>query len=365
MSRRLTTEIRRGQIARATLTLLANTPVDRITTRQVARELGISQPALFRHFRSRDEIFAAVVAHTRSELEGLAAEILHRKSAPLESLAALMRGLAAYAVENPGMPRLLFDDLGRGESSKYHQPLAQLVGLQRSLVAELVRQAQQAGDANAAADPDAAATLLVATLQGLLLRWQWSGRTAPLARDIEAMLSAWVAALQAGTPATDGVMEPAEPSVPGAATPALLALDVRPLLAAGDEPLDEILAQLRRLLPDGVLKLLAPFRPTPLLGLLAARDYRVEVREFAADCWGVEVLGSDAPVIEDLCGLPAPEPLERILAATADLAAGACYAARTPRHPHLLLPHLEERGLCYQVHDEPDGTALIHVRRPL
>jgi hypothetical protein len=89
------------------------------------------------------------------------------------------------------------------------------------------------------------------------------------------------------------------------------------------------------------------------------------VHEFAADTWGVEVLGPDAPPIEDLRGLPAPEPLERILAATADLAAGATYAARTPRHPRLLLPHLEARGLRYQVHDEPDGTALVHVRRPL
>jgi len=54
----------------------------------------------------------------------------------------------------------------------------------------------------------------------------------------------------------------------------------------------------------------------------------------------------------------------RILIATAKLAPGASYTARTPRHPRMLLPRLAERGLAFEVYDEPDGSALVHVRRP-
>ena len=50
--------------------------------------------------------------------------------------------------------------------------------------------------------------------------------------------------------------------------------------------------------------------------------------------------------------------------ATAELAPGESYAARTPRHPRLLLPRLAERGLAFEVYDEPDGSALVHVRKP-
>ena len=45
MSRRLASDARRSQIVPSALALLADTPVDRITTRQLAHELGISQPA--------------------------------------------------------------------------------------------------------------------------------------------------------------------------------------------------------------------------------------------------------------------------------------------------------------------------------
>lgn len=365
MSARLSRETRRGQIVSCTLALLADTPIDRITTRQVARELGISQPALFRHFRSRDEIFEAVVRHARAELEQLAAEALGRGEAPLDAISALIGALVGYVAEHPGMPRLLFYDAGASAAASYHGPLAQLVAMQRSLATELLRQAQRAGALDARVDAARAAGILLAALQGLLLQWQLSERTLPLAAETDAMLAFWRAGLATGEPARAGDAAPAE-ATPAARedAPALVGLAVQPILEAGREPLAEILAALQRLPDDGMLKIVAPFRPAPLLALLADGEHRTECRELEGGSFGVEVLAPEAPCPEDLRELEAPEPLERILVATAALAPGASYAARTPRHPRMLLPRLAERGLAFEVYDEPDGSALVHVRRP-
>lgn len=365
MPRRLPREARRNQIVERTLALLADTPIDRITTRQVARELGISQPALFRHFRSRDAIFEAVVLHARGNLEQLAARVLGRCEPPLESIAALIRELIAFVVEHPGMPRLLFHDVGSNPTASYHSQLAQIVTLQCSLATELVRQAQRAGAVDSGVDPVRAASLLIASLQGLLLQWQLAGREKPLDVEADAMLAFWRSALEAGQPARSPD-EAAHDPEPGAEAdrPALVALDVRPLIEAGREPLDEILRALRSLTDDGVLKLIAPFRPTPLLSLLVTGDQRALCRELEPGCWGVEILAPGAPTPEDLTDLEAPGPLERILIATAELAAGDSYIARTPRHPRMLMPRLAERGLTFEVYDEPDGSALIHIRKP-
>ena len=47
MFRRLSSDARRSQIVQSTLALLADTPIDRITPRQVARALGISRTQLY------------------------------------------------------------------------------------------------------------------------------------------------------------------------------------------------------------------------------------------------------------------------------------------------------------------------------
>jgi uncharacterized protein (DUF2249 family) len=51
------------------------------------------------------------------------------------------------------------------------------------------------------------------------------------------------------------------------------ALDVRPLLAQGEEPFEAIMEAVAGLPPDGVLELTAPFAPVPLYGVLAERGF--------------------------------------------------------------------------------------------
>ncbi len=76
------------------------------------------------------------------------------------------------------------------------------------------------------------------------------------------------------------------------------------------------------------------------------------------------VASDDEGSILDLRDLPAPEPLERVLEACGRLEPGDSLRARTPRFPRMLLPHLERRGLRFEVEEEPDGSALVRIWRP-
>lgn len=52
-----------------------------------------------------------------------------------------------------------------------------------------------------------------------------------------------------------------------------VALDVRPVLARGEEPFDMIMQAAARVEPGGTLLLTAPFEPVPLYGVLARRGF--------------------------------------------------------------------------------------------
>lgn len=331
-TRRASTDDRRDQILRATLDLLATTPLDRVTTRQIATRVGVSQPALFRHFEDRDAIVAAAVAWTRGELEGLVARVLTEDAPALDRAEALARGLGEHAVRYPGLPRLLFADAARGEGEGLGASLRHLVALQRGLVAELVRDAARAGDVPAEVDADRAGTLFVAGLQGLLLQWQMTGgRAAP---DVDALVRHWRAGLAAGEPRAretgaagprsaptptppspdQAVAVPAEP--PAKRTPRppgpVVPLDARALIARGVDPLEDILAAVRVLPAGATLRVVAPFRPTPLLALLRSRGWMVEATPLHDGDWQVDVHeapprpGAAATAAVDAAVAPAP-----------------------------------------------------------
>jgi uncharacterized protein (DUF2249 family) len=237
----------------------------------------------------------------------------------------------------------------------------QLYSMQTSLVAELVRQGQREGDFDSSLDARDAATLFVGFIQSATSRRRLEASAEPLELEGRRLFELWLRGVRAHGPPRVSVrsLEPGAPRSDG-----LVVLDVRPLLSQGIDPLENVLSAVEAVGPGGVVKLSVPFRPAPLIALLSARGHRLRDEQCGPRLWTLEIIVGGRPLPEDLRSLEAPEPLERVLEACGGLAEGSVYLARLPRNPTLLVPHLRQRGLGFQVHEEADGTAFLRVYRP-
>lgn len=72
-----------------------------------------------------------------------------------------------------------------------------------------------------------------------------------------------------------------------AAQPRTQRLDVRPLLARGDNVLAAIRQVVDRLQPAQRLEVTAPFLPSPLIERLGSEGFRSEVKQAGAGVWTV------------------------------------------------------------------------------
>lgn len=357
--RRAKTDVRRQQIVETTLALLADSPLDQLSTRQIAKGLGISQPALFRHFASRDALLLSVIEDSTGRLGQLVEAVVQSQGGALDKLAALGAALLRHLDAHPGLPRLLFANVAAGEGPIF-DALRRLYSMQSSLVTELIRDGQRSGEIDPAIDARDAATLFVGALQSATLLRRLEGRAEPLESQGRRLIAIWLRGVRATTKPPS--LTPAVASQPARAD-GLRGLDVRPLLARGVDPLEQILQTVDEVGPSGVVKIIAPFRPAPLIALLTGRGHAVREEQLGPREFTLEVIVGGGPEPEDLRDLEPPEPLERVLVRASALPPGAAYLARLPRHPRLLLPRLVERGLDHQVFDEPDGTALIRISR--
>ena len=353
---------RRRQIVEATLGLLASTPIERLTTRDIAEVVGVSQPALFRHFTTRDDLLAAAVDTIREELGNAVACLLSDVKCPLDRAERLFHLLYVTASERPGLVRLLLADTATGEGTEYRAALDYLSSLQEELVTTLVREARDHGELPSTLDCREAARVFVALAQGTLISRLRYANTPARQLSPHVAFRCWRAALNPGEPKREATTPVSQP--PAAAMRRLDALDVRPILADGDDPLGHIRQRLAGLADDGVLLLTAPFEPRPLIHLLGDRGYRMQLEQRRPGVYSLLVSTSGAPELVDLSDLPAPEPLERALEETAQMDRGQARLFRVPQHPNLLLPRLSERGLSHEVALYEDGAALVHVRRP-
>ena len=111
----LPAEQRRAQTVAAFVELAAEqNPVD-ITTTAIARHMGVTQGALFKHFPTKDAILQAVMEWVSERILARVDAAARGAPSPLAAIEAIFLAHAEFVAEHPGVPRMLFGELQRAE----------------------------------------------------------------------------------------------------------------------------------------------------------------------------------------------------------------------------------------------------------
>jgi uncharacterized protein (DUF2249 family) len=159
-------------------------------------------------------------------------------------------------------------------------------------------------------------------------------------------------------------------------------LDVRPILAAGEDPFAKIMAVVSRLAPGAVLVLDAPFDPAPLRRVLIGKGFAEHAECLAPDHWRVyfrkaakeaeartPVAGAarlwreDGIAHIDVRGLNPPEPMLAILRLLEQPDCGAMVIVHHEREPMFLYPELDERGWQHELVAGDPGEVRLALTR--
>lgn len=163
---------------------------DALTLRAIARQAGITAPAIYAHFADREEILRTVVIRTFGELAATLVAQADRENGPRQRLFAVCRAYLDFAAGRPHHYRVLFER-HRVAAEQVDQPpgrpdVGSMVGADAfGVLLEAVRACIEAG-ASSATSPEAAATRIwiglhgQATLRASLPWFPWPARDALL-----------------------------------------------------------------------------------------------------------------------------------------------------------------------------------------
>jgi len=176
-ARRLPTETRQAEIVAAALQLARETSPPLITTAEIAAVVGVSQGAVFRHFASKDAIWAAVMQWVRTQLLAALGAAAAGATQPLQALEAVFKAHLRFVVAHPGVPRIIFHELQSPQETAIRQEVRNLLQAYRQLLLRLLDEAARRGELAPGVDRDAAATLFLGTVQGLVMQSMSASRS--------------------------------------------------------------------------------------------------------------------------------------------------------------------------------------------
>ncbi len=166
---------RRQQILEALAQELEKSPGQRITTAGLARAVGVSEAALYRHFPSKARMFEGLIDFIEDSVFGLVNRILQEESRMQLRCEKILLLILGFSARNAGISRLLAGDALVGETERLRQRMNQFYERLETQLKQVLREGEMNGELSASVPVGPLANLLMAQAEGRIQQFVRSG----------------------------------------------------------------------------------------------------------------------------------------------------------------------------------------------
>ncbi len=168
--KKIPAEERRNITVEAVIDLAGSSNPDSITTAAIAKHMKLTQGAIFRHFPNKDAIWTAVMKWLAKTLMARIDRAAKDMTSPTEKMEAMFLAHIAFVADHPGAPRMLFGELQGARQTPAKRLAQSIMKHYAARLRDMVSSGKDCGELRDDLDVDAAATLFIGTIQGLVMQ---------------------------------------------------------------------------------------------------------------------------------------------------------------------------------------------------
>jgi TetR/AcrR family transcriptional regulator len=157
---------RKDQILQALAIMLEETPGGRITTSGLAKQVGVSEAALYRHFPSKAKMFDGLIEFIEDTIFSRISMILNDEPTTIGKCGQSIFLLLTFAERNPGITRILTGDPLAGETDRLRIRVAQFFERFETQLRQVLRESELREGTRPQLETQAAANLMMAAAEG-------------------------------------------------------------------------------------------------------------------------------------------------------------------------------------------------------
>jgi len=164
---------RQQQIMMEAVKLIASGGIQNLTMKNIAEAVGVSEPALYRHFKSKNDILKLIIQTLK---QGSRQALDSGQSGWM-----LIRGTLQQHVEQftrtPGFAAIIFSEEIFSAENELSQEIVNLMQSTLAQFESMIKAAQEQGDIRNDISAKQLASMIIGTFRFLITRWHLSGNT--------------------------------------------------------------------------------------------------------------------------------------------------------------------------------------------
>ncbi len=173
IQKRQNTQLRRKQIINALRKLIIEYGSENVTVRRIAKEIRVSQGAIYRHFKSKREILSFLVDYIEETLLH-DVESQNRGNSILEFLEKILKNHISGIEQRRGVSFLVVAEIVSLGDKRLNKQIFEVLNKYIGHIKDILVQGIRSGEIKKDVDPDAAATIFFGLIQGMVTIWALS-----------------------------------------------------------------------------------------------------------------------------------------------------------------------------------------------
>jgi len=186
IQRHKTTAVRKDQIVNAAKRLIIKHGSENLTVRAIAHEVGLSEGALYRHFKSKRDILSLLADTIETDLLGDIKVSNVGGESYSKILDSILRGHLSAIKQRQGISFQVIAMCISFGDKKLNQRLSEIIGRYINEIKSLLRGGVESGELRENLDLDGTALLFFGMVQGLVNIWALSNYEFNLEESYEA-----------------------------------------------------------------------------------------------------------------------------------------------------------------------------------
>ncbi|OGI18617.1 MAG: hypothetical protein A2287_04170 [Candidatus Melainabacteria bacterium RIFOXYA12_FULL_32_12] len=163
---------RQNEIINVSIKLIAESGIQNLTIKHLSEKLGISEPAIYRHYKSKLDILLGILDYFQDSTNLGFNRIYESKLSNIKKLKAIFIERCQEFAERPELAKVIFSEEIFQNDKRLSEKVTSIMKTHHVIIHKIIEEAQKNNEIRSDIPKEHIAPIIVGTLRLLVTRWR-------------------------------------------------------------------------------------------------------------------------------------------------------------------------------------------------